>query len=529
MKKKVTVAFFTLLTMTGNVFSQSSVDSLSAQILTPTAPLSPRINGAKVFGVRPGYPVLYTVAATGIRPMIFSASGLPDGLSLDAQTGFITGSISKKGTFPVVLKAKNAKGIAIRNFKIIVGETIALTPPMGWNSWNAYAGQVSADKVKRAADAMVNSGLINYGWSYVNIDDYWENNHTKTKDPKLQGDFRDAEGNIIPNGRFPDMKGLADYIHSKGLKAGLYSSPGVLTCGECVGSWQHEMQDAASFANWGFDFLKYDWCSYTKIASDSSQGVPMLSRDKTLDSIARVYPYDLMGKALRAQKRDIVFSLCQYGKADVWKWGAKVNGTYWRISGDLVDAWDKAELGTSTHKTVSDVGFNMEKCSPYSNPGHYNDPDMLVIGTVGWGKPRPTRLTPDEQYAHISLWCLLAAPLMLGCDLEKLDAFTLNLITNDEVIDIDQDPLGISARKVSSHDSLEVFKKQLEDGSIAVGLFNRGITKAVITANWNDLGIAGKQTVRDVWRQKDLMVATNSYQAEVAPHGVVLLRLIPKK
>ena len=527
MKQSFAFAILTLLVLSNNVFSQSSSDSLKQVILTPPSPEKPRINGAKVFGVRPGSPFLFYVSATGVRPMTFSAVGLPDGLSLDAKTGIITGSVSQKDTYNVVLKAKNAKGSATRNLKIVVGETIALTPPMGWNSWNVFATQVTADKVKRATDAMVNSGLMNHGWSYINIDDFWENNHENTKDTTLRGDFRDAQGNILSNARFPDMKGLADYIHSKGLKAGLYSSPGPLTCGKCAGSWQHELQDAATYANWGYDYLKYDWCSYRKIAIDSTQGVPLYNH-KGKDSIAAAYPYDLMGKALKAQKRDIVFSLCQYGMQDVWKWGAKVNGTCWRTTGDVFDSWE-ANGKESWLNSVSKIGFNQDKCAPYSAPGHYNDPDMLVIGYVGWGKPHPTRLTPDEQYSHISLWSLLSAPLLLGCDLEKLDAFTLNLITNDEVIDIDQDALAIGAKRVSATDSLEVFMKPLEDGSIAVGLFNRRATKATITANWSDLGIVGKQTVRDVWRQKDVAIAKDSYQTEVAAHGVVLLRLIPKK
>ena len=500
-------------------FNQSaqSVDSLQAMILTPPSSEKPRINGAKVFGVRPGSPFMYTIAATGIRPMNFSATGLPKGLLLDSKKGFISGNIDTKGTYEVLLKAKNVKGSVERKLKIVVGETIALTPPMGWNSWNVFAGEVSADKVKRAADAMVNIGLINHGWTYINIDDYWENNHQKKNDPTLQGDFRDAQGNVQPNARFADMKGLVDYIHGQGLKAGLYSSPGPLTCGRCAGSWQHEAQDAQTYANWGFDYLKYDWCSYNKIAQDSTQKeVPTYIRSKSGDYTGAIYPYALMGKALAAQKRDIVFSLCQYGMADVWKWGATVNGNCWRTTGDINDSW----------KSMSNIGFKQDKCAAYAAPGHFNDPDMLVVGYVGWGKPHPTRLTPNEQYTHISLWCLLAAPLLIGCDMEKLDAFTLNLITNDEVIDIDQDALGKEATKVFTNDSVDVYAKPLEDGSMAVGLFNRGADKAKITATWKDLGIKGKWKVRDLWRQKDLGVQTGKVEAEVASHGVVLVKLV---
>ena len=524
MKQTFAITILTLLVFTNKVFSQTSSDTLKAVILTPPSPDKPRINGAKVFGVRPGSPFLFYIPATGVRPIKFSATNLPKGLKLDAKSGIITGSVAEKGTYVVTLKAKNSKGIAERNLKIVVGETIALTPPMGWNSWNVFAAEVSADKVKHATDAMVNSGLMNHGWSFINIDDYWENNHNpkRKNDLTLQGDYRDAQGNVQPNARFTDMKGLADYIHSKGLKAGLYSSPGPLTCGQCAGSWQHEMQDAKTYSDWGFDYLKYDWCTYDKIARDSSQtDVPFFNNRKRKigDSVGAIYPYSLMGKALVAQKRDIVFSLCQYGMADVWKWGASVNGNCWRTTGDIVDTW----------KSLSGIGFNQDKCAPYSAPGHYNDPDMLILGYVGWGKPHPTRLTPDEQYTHISLWSLLSAPLLLGCDLEKLDDFTLNLITNDEVIDIDQDPLAKGAMRVSSKDSLDVFVKPLEDGNIAVGLFNRSVKKETVTANWQDLGITGKQTVRDLWRQKDVAVTSDKYEAEVAPHGVVLLKMTTAK
>ncbi len=513
---KVLIALLILSIVSISSFGQSTSnkDSLKSAILTPPSSEKPRINGAKVFGVRPESPFLYTIAATGIRPMSFSATGLPKGLTLDSKTGIITGIFNQKGTYDVLLKAKNTRGIAERKLKIVVGETISLTPPMGWNSWNVFAAEVSADKVKRATDAMVKTGLINHGWTYINIDDYWENNHERKNDPTLQGEFRDANGNVQPNTRFSDMKGLADYIHSLGLKAGLYSSPGPLTCGKCAGSWQHELQDAQTYSNWGFDYLKYDWCSYGKIAADSSQGVPLYNH-KGNDSVAAAYPYSLMGAALKAQKRDIVYSLCQYGMAEVWKWGPLVNGNCWRTTGDIIDTW----------KSMSNIGIKQDKCAPYSAPGHFNDPDMLVIGYVGWGKPHPTRLTPDEQYTHISLWSLLSAPLLLGCDMEKLDAFTLNLITNDEVIDIDQDPLGKAAIKVYSKDSLDVYAKPLEDGNIAVGLFNRSIKKATITANWKDLGITGKRKVRDLWRQKDLGLQSEKFETEVASHGVVLVKL----
>jgi alpha-galactosidase len=480
-----------------------SAPAEAAVILTPPASPKPRINGAEIFGVRPGSPFLFTIAATGDRPMTFAADHLPAGLQLDPQTGHITGKLGKKGEYDVTLRAKNALGTAKRKFKIVVGDKIALTPPMGWNSWNCFASAVSEEKVKAAADAMVKSGLINHGWTYINVDDYWQN-HRDSKDPTLHGPFRDAQGSIEPNARFPDMKGMADYIHSLGLKAGLYSSPGPWTCGGCTGSWQHEQQDAAQYAAWGFDYLKYDLCSYHDV-------VPAC---ETSPAEAKK-PYRVMGEFLKQQPRDIVFSLCQYGEFDVWQWGASVDGNSWRTTGDISDSWG----------SMSEIGFNQDKAAPYAKPGNWNDPDMLIVGKVGWGHLHPTRLTPNEQYTHISLWCLLSAPLLIGCDMTQLDPFTLNLLENDEVLAVDQDPLGKEAMTVAKNGETRVYAKDLADGSKAVGLFNLGETETQVTVNWSDLGLKGKLHVRDLWRQKSLGKFKNSFSATVPRHGVVLIKV----
>ncbi|MGH7979266.1 MAG: putative Ig domain-containing protein, partial [Limisphaerales bacterium] len=477
----------------------------------------PRINGAQIFGVRPGSPFLFTIPATGDRPMTFSASGLPRGLHLDPQTGRITGSLARKGKYDVMLRAKNSLGSARRGFKIICGDQIALTPPMGWNSWNCFARAVSEDKVKAAADAMVRSGLINHGWTYINVDDFWQNNR-RSSDPTLRGPFRDANGFIVPNSRFPDMKGMADYIHSLGLKAGLYSSPGPWTCGGCAASWEHEAQDAQTYAAWGFDYLKYDWCSYGDIADGKipgPKGVPTWANSHGNDQAVASYPYEVMGNLLRKQNRDIVFSLCQYGMDNVWKWGGSVHGNSWRTTGDINDSWG----------SMSGIGFNQDKMAPYAKPGNWNDPDMLVVGKVGWGNLHPTRLTPNEQYTHISLWCLLSAPLLIGCDMTQLDPFTLNLLENDEVIAVDQDPLGKEATTVAKTDETRVYAKPLADGSMAVGLFNLGETANPVKVTWSDLGRKGRLHVRDLWRQKDLGKFANSFTATVPRHGVVLIRV----
>ncbi|MEI6192988.1 MAG: NPCBM/NEW2 domain-containing protein [Verrucomicrobiota bacterium] len=489
-------------------------------ILTPAAPATPRINGANVFGVRPGSPFLFMIPATGERPMKFSAKNLPRGLKLDSQTGLITGALKTKGEFTVTLGAKNSLGTAEKKFRIICGDQIALTPPMGWNSRNCFAGAVSEDKVKSAADALVKSGLINHGWSYINVDDYWQN-HRNSKDPTLRGEFRDAKGFIVPNTRFPDMKGLADYVHHLGLKVGLYSSPGPWTCGGCTGSWQHEQQDAQTYAKWGFDYLKYDWCSYGTIASGGdpkAKDIPLWGKTATNDAGA-IYPYKIMGEFLRQQNRDIVFSLCQYGMADVWQWGGSVNGNCWRTTGDITDTW----------KSMSNIGFKQEKAEPFAKPGNWNDPDMLVVGEVGWGHLHPSRLTPDEQYTHISLWCLLSAPLLIGCDMTKFDDFTLNLLSNDEVLAIDQDALGKSATCVLTNGDLRIYAKELEDGGRALGFFNLG--SAPVNLDFNQLaslGFTGKQHVRDLWRQKDLATvdaANGILPLTIPTHGVVLYKL----
>ncbi len=498
-----------------------------AVILTPKPPATPRINGTRITGVRPGREFLYTVAATGERPMTFAAEKLPAGLKLDPNSGIITGSVTDRShrTYEVLLKASNARGKAERVLKIVVGDKIALTPPMGWNSWNCFAHAVSAEKVQAAAKAMVESGLIQHGWSYINIDDFWEV-HKDSKDPTLQGPHRGADGHIIPNPRFPNMKGLTAYVHGLGLKIGLYSSPGPWTCGECVASFDHEELDAQDYAAWGFDYLKYDWCSYrpnmekTRTRPVSCAAMAKFEKDgapaKLLDQMR---PYAIMRAALDKQNRDILFSFCQYGMGDVWKWGEALGGNCWRTTGDITDTWG----------SMAGIGFGQAGHELYAGPGHWNDPDMLVVGQVGWGHLHPSRLTPNEQYTHISLWCLLCSPLLIGCDMTQFDDFTLGLLTNDEVLEVNQDPLGQQAGRVSKEGNLEVWAKKMEDGSLAVGLFNRGVIANRVTAKWSDLGLTGKQRVRDLWRQTDIGAFDGRFEASVPRHGVLLVRLWPTR
>jgi alpha-galactosidase len=476
--------------------------------LTPASPPTPQIHGAKVFGVRPNSPFLFTVAATGERPLTFSADHLPAGLVLDSHTGQISGTAPPAGDYTATLHAKNSRGETERNLLIKVGSAIALTPPMGWNSWNCFAGAVSDARIRAAAEAMAQSGLIDHGWTYINIDDYWQVKPT-AQDPTLLGPERNADGTIHPNSRFPDMKALAEYIHGKGLKAGLYSSPGPYTCGGCTGSYQHEEQDARQYAAWGFDYLKYDWCSYGKI----------YKKEEGVDGMKK--PYQVMAAALGKVDRDIVFSFCQYGMSDVWKWGAEAGGNSWRTTDDIRDNW-KSMIANSKRQ----IGLES-----YVSPGHWNDPDMLVVGQVGWGPQlHATHLTPDEQYTHISLWCLQAAPLLIGCDLTRLDPFTVGLLTNDEVLDVDQDALGQAGHLVrpplAGYTPIQIWAKPLEDGSLAVGLFNLGDATATGSVHWSDLLISGSRTVRDLWRQKDLGSFDQKFESQPIPsHGVMLIRL----
>ena len=472
--------------------------------ITPSPSPIPRINGPGVLGVRPGSPVAYRIPVTGARPITFAAEDLPSGLSLDAEQGRITGMLEQQGQHIVTLSARNELGESSRRLTILVGARIALTPPLGWNSWNCFGPDVDEGKIRAAADAMVSSGLADHGWSYINIDDCWMV-RPESKDSLLGGTPRDADGAIRTNSRFPDMGALGKYIHDKGLKFGIYSSPGPLTCAGFTGSYGFELQDARQFAAWGVDYLKYDWCSYGEIARD--QSLPELQR-----------PYAIMRAALDSVRRDIVFSLCQYGMGNVWEWGADVGGNSWRTTGDITDTWE----------SMSGIGFGQAGLERFAGPAGWNDPDMLVVGRVGWGSElRPTRLKPFEQITHISLWALLASPLLIGCDLTKLDEFTIKLLTNDEVLEVNQDPLGRQGRRASQDSTLEVWAKDLADGSTAVGLFNRGEMAAKVTARWEDLGLKGRRAVRDLWRQKDLGTFTGELSATVARHGAVLVKLTP--
>jgi alpha-galactosidase len=366
---------------------------------------------------------------------------------------------------------------------------------MGWNSWNHFAEKVNDADVRAAADALVSSGLRDAGYIYVNIDDTWQGK-------------RDAAGEIQANEKFPDMKALAAYVHGKGLKLGIYSSPGPKTCAGYEGSYQHEEQDAKTYAGWGIDYLKYDLCSYGDIMrkeagwEHSEKATAMMKQ-----------AYEKMNKALAATGRPIVFSLCQYGWADVWKWGPEVGGNLWRTTGDIED----------NYKRMSEIGFNQADLAPYAAPGHWNDPDMLEVGNGG--------MSSDEYRTHMSLWAILAAPLLAGNDLSKMSPDTLAILKNKDVVAIDQDKLGKQGsrveameRRVNGTQYYEIWSKPLSDGT-AVALFNRGESATQVTLHLADVNVKPGAHARDVWNGQDLKLK-DTYTASVAPHGVVLLRIM---
>lgn len=488
---------------------------MDGYILTPPVSKRPRVNGPSIFGARSGAPFLYAIPASGLRPMTFSVENLPTGLAVDAKTGRITGSLRVNGTYEVTLGAHNELGSSTKKFRIVIGEKISLTPAMGWNSWNSWAATVDQEKVLRSARALVSSGLANHGWSYINIDDGW------------QGLRSSRDGALTANEKFPDIKALCDEIHELGLKVGIYSTPWITSyagfaggssdladgtwskalapssVGHRIGRYSFAVVDARQWAAWGVDYLKYDW---------KPNDVPHTEE---------------MSAALRSSGRDIIFSISNTAPFEyATDWARLTNS--WRTTGDIWDRW--AITDKSWQFGVSEIGFSQERWLPYAGPGHWNDPDMLVVGYIGWGPDlRPTTLTASEQYSHVSLWCLLAAPLLIGCDLERLDAFTLSLLTNDEVIAINQDALGRQAQRVATMGAIDVYVKELEDGGKAVGFFNRDSNEQSVTYNkLGYLGLGAKVHVRDLWRQidlPDLRPNRDTLKIVIPAHGVLLYKI----
>ncbi len=469
-------------------------------------PPHPEFHGPRVVGATPGHDFLFLVPHTGHAPVTLTAENLPTGLTM-TQAGVISGKMAATGEYKVRLTAKNSHGVAHRTLRLVAGEhKLAMTPPMGWNSWNAYGMDNSAKRTMGSADAMISSGLAAKGFNYINIDDGWQNG-------------RNAQGEILTTKKFGDMKKLADYVHSKGLRFGLYSSPGKKTCGQHTGSFGHVAQDAKTYARWGVDYLKYDWCSYGNEVPQN----PSLQQ--------YMYPYELMRQSLDAVDRDIFFSMCQYGMGHVWTWGGRepVWGNSYRISGDINDSWG----------AMVNNGFRSERLLfPFAGPGHWNDPDMLVVGFGSFedGPLHWSKLTPGEQQTHITQWCMLAAPLLLGCNLEHLNKFTIDLMTNTEVLAVNQDEIGVQAQCINRDrgTGVEIWARPLWDGTVAVALYNLGLLPAkanVPSWEWLDMVLPrgqkvlrGQQPVRDLWKRKSLGQQAG-LAMNVPAHGAIMLKI----
>ncbi len=369
-------------------------------------------------------------------------------------------------------------------------EQLAATPPMGWNNFNHFQNHVDDGDVRAAADVMVSSGMRDAGYIYVNIDAFWEGP-------------RDDQGNITTNARFPDMKALADYIHSKGLKFGLYSVPGpsIERFSDYPGSYKHERQDADTYARWGVDYLKYDLMTYYNIMKNEAHG------DLAQESLLMQQAYERMHQALVNTHRPMVFSLCQYGFDSPWKWAPGIGGNLWRTTGDVHD----------NYGSIENNGFVEAGLAKYAGPGHWNDPDMLEVGNGG--------MSPDEERTQMSLWCILAAPLIAGNDLTKMSDMTKSILINQEVIAVDQDKLGKEGDRVRADGPYEVWAKPLSGGAKAIGMFNRNGYPYSITVDFKEVGFDGPVQVRDLWAHKDLGTLDGSYTATVPGHGVVMLRV----
>lgn len=367
---------------------------------------------------------------------------------------------------------------------------LAATPPMGWSTWNHYAHVMDDALIRRQADAMVASGMKDAGYLYVHIDGGWEGQ-------------RDAKGELHPLPTFPDMKALGDYIHSKGLKFGLYSGPGPVTCAGAEASYGHEDQDAAMFASWGVDYVKYDLCSYRLIMNLEAKGDVTKAEKMMRDA------YERMHQAILKTGRPMVFSFCQYGLGSVWEWGPGAGGNMWRTSNDIND----------TYERMMSIADRQAGLSKFAGPGHWNDPDFLEVGNGG--------MKYEEYKTHFSMWALMAAPLMAGNDLTSMSDETKSILLNKEVIAVDQDPMGRAGDRVWQAGPLEVWAKPLSGGDAAVGLINQLTYPTHVTVRMKDAGLNGAVAVRDLWEHADKGTAHDSYTAVVPAHGIVVLRLHP--
>ncbi|HRW36696.1 MAG TPA: glycoside hydrolase family 27 protein [Aquihabitans sp.] len=476
----------------------------------------PHLHGAQRVGVRPGTELIHPLAATGARPLRFEVTGLPDGLHVDAE-GIVRGRApAEAGTHRLEVSVANAEGRAHDVVELVVGEALCLTPPLGWNSWNVYGAEVSAEVIVRTAEAMVATGLRDLGYQYVNIDDHW---HAPRR-------ARDGAPLAHPE-RFPDgIEPVARRVHQLGLKLGIYSDAAHLTCGRCFGGLGHEQVDARAYAAWGVDLLKYDYC-FAPSSGDEAR--------------AR---YGAMGDALRATDRSIVLSVCEWGFRRPWRWAPEVGGALWRTTPDIFDTFSWSPFG------VRHIARRNLRLADHAGPGRWNDPDMLLVGNRGRGAstgvlrlpnqlPAPLRgrriwrfrgLSDHQVHSHVTLWAMMAAPLLASHDLAASSELDLALLTNPEVLAIDQDPLGAQARKVRAPLGLWQLAKPLRDGGVAISVTNltRMRRRATVRidrvagAGHGPVPTSGRWHVRDAWEMRSLG-ERRQVEVDLAGHGSTLV------
>jgi len=506
--------------------AQSTYDARISEkeILTPKPNNTPTINGPKIYGARPNKQFIYRIPCQGERPMNFSVENLPEGLKLDAEKGIISGfTPSSFGTYKMIFSAKNSHGKTNREFKLVVGDKLVLTPPMGWNSWGGHMFHITDEVMRMTADIMEERGLADVGFQYISIDDCWMrvsqekyDSYSKGRLRKSEGfnfdgyigDERDENGNILPNAHFPDMKAMTDYIHSKGLKAGIYSSPGKYTCQLLAGSYNHQAQDAKQYAKWGFDLLKYDLC----------RGVEELKATREIMPKYRQSEYwKPMADYLVEQDRDIVFNLCQYGREEPWSWAPQLGVQTWRTGGDLnhhVDHYLDQALRLAT------------ELRDYSKPGQWNDPDFMYLHylrdhTKNINPSKEIPLSTNQRYQYVTLWSITTVPFFFSCDMHKIDDFTIGLLSNAHVANINQDELAHVGEVIHRTDDEVLIVKKLADGSRAVAVFNTNKEKeADIELKWEAFGKCCTQSVYDVWRNKNLGTYKGGMSVTLSPNGV---------
>ena len=465
-------------------------------VLLPPEP-KPAIHGPQIVGATPGHPFLFRIPATGAEPLAFACADLPPGLALDPKTGILSGTAPAAGRDTLHLSVTNVQGKTTRALVLVCGDhPLALTPPMGWDAVNLYANTVDDAKTRAAADALVKSGLAAHGWSTIHINDTWQG----IRDKKT--------GAVLPNRRrFPDMKALGDYVHGQGLKFGLESSATEHTCAGYPGSLGHVAQDAAAYAGWGVDYLQYDWC-------------PVTALDETPPPTDQPAAFKEMHLALNKTGRDIVFGVDTFGDRDPGDWAPAAGANTWVTSRQVFDDWP----------IVTRAVFDLPWAAERAGPGHWGDPGLLMVGKFGIGTVHPTRLTSSQQMAQLSQCALLGAPLWLSCDLTSLDPNAFHpsvtaMLTNDEVLDIDQDPAGHPAAQVTGNRAMQVWSKPLADGTVAVGLFNLGEDPRRMRVRFSQIGITGAQPVRDLWLHQDLGDFTGTFATDLPAYGVALIKV----